>query len=99
MSLSPFCFSVPTAAGWFLFLCVTFRGKQKKQGNFAQFLENADSVTGMAGEEAGGSFINVFALPELKVNIVCVDIMFCSLVWMASLYPVAAAAAAVLDCF
>lgn len=46
------------------------------QGNFAQFLESADSVVSLAPEGGGSgsssssssSFVNMFALPELKVR-------------------------------
>lgn len=39
------------------------------QGNFAQFLESADSVVSLTASEAGsGSFVNLFALAELKVG-------------------------------
>lgn len=38
------------------------------QGNFAQFLESADSVVSLASEGVDGSFVNMFALPELKVR-------------------------------
>ena len=39
------------------------------QGNFAQFLESADSVVSLTASEAGsGSFVNLFALTELKVG-------------------------------
>lgn len=39
------------------------------QGNFAQFLESADSVVSLTASEAGsGSFVNLFALTELKVS-------------------------------
>lgn len=37
------------------------------QGNFAEFLENADSVVNGVSAEGGESFVNMFALPELKV--------------------------------
>ncbi|CAM9883365.1 unnamed protein product [Pylaiella littoralis] len=36
------------------------------KGNFAQFLESADSVVSLASEGVDGSFVNMFALPELK---------------------------------
>lgn len=39
------------------------------QGNFAQFLEGADSVVSLtASEGSSGSFVNLFALTELKVG-------------------------------
>eukprot|EP00752_Nemacystus_decipiens_P012660 g11214.t1 len=40
---------------------------RNSKGNFAQFLESADSMVSLATSEAGsGSFVNLFALTELK---------------------------------
>lgn len=59
----PMCNNTKNKNERFFFVCFV------RKGNFAEFLENADSVSGLSAED-GGSFVNMFALPELKVRIV-----------------------------
>ena len=58
----------------------TATGFTAQQGSFAQFLESPDAVSsaGQASSsgKGGGSFVNVFALPELKVRLALPTVSF-----------------------